>query len=164
MRRYNIRNPPQKLKIEDQNTVLKIGFSWSCMCGVRLWTGVAVGWSRRTAVEKQGPLVWCHLRPWNNARLTGEPCRRACTGRFIVINRILLLLRTAVGVPHPRKGRSPEDALRWVHCLLMSAFNWVDQGYHGAMAESFQTRPWAVCAWCLPCFWYVPVFTFLCTQ
>lgn len=105
---------------------------WPCQwepLGVKLRTGVAVGWSLK---KHQGLVAWYQLRPWN--RLTKEPwCRNPILTE--VINRICLFwgrLR-GVGVPHPHRGDGPDGALRWVHGLIIFLFSNVEQGDSGVM-------------------------------
>lgn len=92
--------------------------------------------------QHQGLLIWCELRPWHS--LTKED-------RFAVIKHICSPWgrRRAVGVPHPLKGRGPEDALRWVDRLIVSVFRWGEQGFHGEMAGRSTGPPWRVHNWCV---------------
>lgn len=92
--------------------------------------------------QHQGLLIWCELRPWHS--LTKED-------RFAVIKHICSPWgrRRAVGVPHPLRGRGPEDALRWVDRLIVSVFRWGEQGFHGEMAGRSTGPPWRVHNWCV---------------
>lgn len=80
--------------------------------------------------KHQGPLAWNQLGPWNS--LTKEPwCRNPILTEVINHIRAIWGRLGAVGVPHPHRRRGPDDAVRWVHGLIMFVFSNVEQGDRG---------------------------------